>query len=75
MKRKLLNFKDFLFENTTYSSVNEENQIDSISSSELEKIIDVELKSYLKRAMWNKSIQVFYGKDYKGNPTDRKRVV
>ena len=75
MKRRILNFENFLSESNKFSTINEQTDLTAISSSELQSIIDFDMKSYLKKAMWNKSIEVFYGKDYKGNPTEDKREV
>ncbi len=75
MKRRILNFGHFLLENTKPTVINEDLNISAIPSSELQAIIDTDMKTYLKKAMWNKSIEVFYGKDYKGNPTEDKREV
>lgn len=73
MNRRILNFERFLLENQKISTLNEDVDINSIPKSELTQIIDTDMKTYLKRAMWNKSIEVFYGKGYKGNPTEDKR--
>ena len=75
MKRRILNFESFLLESNKVSTINEQTDLSAIPSSELQTIIDMDMKSYLKKAMWNKSIEVFYGKDYKGNPTEDKREV
>jgi hypothetical protein len=75
MKRRILNFESFLLESNKANTINEQIDLNAIPSSELQAIIDTDMKSYLKRAMWNKSIEVFYGKDYKGNPTEDKREV
>lgn len=75
MKRRILNFENFLLESNQFSSINEQLDLNAIPSSELQKIIDTDMKSYLKKMMWNKSIEVFYGKDYKGNPTEDKGEV
>jgi hypothetical protein len=75
MKRRILNFGHFLLENTKPTVINEDLNLSAIPSSELQAIIDTDMKSYLKKVMWNKSIEVFYGKDYKGNPTEDKREV
>jgi len=75
MKRRILNFESFLLENTKPTVINEDLNLSAIPSSELQAIIDTDMKSYLKKVMWNKSIEVFYGKDYKGNPTEDKREV
>ena len=75
MKRRILSFENFLLESNKFSTINEQTDLSAISSSELQSIIDMDMKSYLKKAMWNKSIEVFYGKDYKGNPTEDKREV
>jgi hypothetical protein len=72
MKRRILNFGHFLLENTKPTVINEDLNISAIPSSELQAIIDTDMKTYLKKVMWNKSIEVFYGKDYKGNPTEDK---
>lgn len=75
MKRRILNFENFLLESNKFSTINEEIDLNAIPSSELQTIIDTDMKSYLKKMMWNKSIEVFYGKDYKGNPTEDKGEV
>lgn len=75
MKRRILNFESFLLESNKANTINEQIDVNAIPSSELQAIIDTDMKSYIKRAMWNKSIEVFYGKDYKGNPTEDKREV
>jgi hypothetical protein len=73
MNRRILNFEKFLLESQKISVLNEETDINSISRAELTKIVDTDMRTYLKKAMWNKSIEVFYGKDYTGNPTEDKR--
>ena len=75
MNRRILNFANFLNESQKISVVNEQADLSAISSSDLQTIIDVDMKSYLKKAMWRKSIEVFYGKDYKGNPTEDAREI
>jgi hypothetical protein len=75
MKRRILNFESFLLESNKANTINEQIDLNAIPSSELQAIIDTDMKSYLKKMMWNKSIEVFYGKDYKGNPTEDKREV
>jgi hypothetical protein len=75
MKKRILNFENFLLESNKFLTINEQTDLSAISSSELQSIIDMDMKSYLKKAMWNKSIEVFYGKDYKGNPTEDAREV
>lgn len=75
MKRRILNFENFLLESNSYSLINEQTDLSAIPSSELQTIIDTDMKSYLKKVMWNKSIEVFYGKDYKGNPAEDKREI
>ena len=75
MKRRILNFENFLSESNKFSTINEQTDLTAIPSSELQTIIDTDMKSYIKKMMWNKSIEVFYGKDYKGNPTEDKGEV
>lgn len=75
MKRRILSFENFLLESDAFNTMNVQVDLSAISSSELQSIIDMDMKSYLKKAMWNKSIEVFYGKDYKGNPTEDKREI
>ena len=72
MKRKILSYNSFLAETKSHPILNENTDFSAITSSELQSIIDTDMKKYLKRAMWNKSIEVFYGKDYKGNPAEDK---
>ena len=68
MKRKILSYSTFLAETKSHPILNEGVDYSAVSSSELQSIIDIDMRKYLKTAMWNKSIEVFYGKDYKGNP-------
>lgn len=75
MNRRILNFGSFLNESQRTSVINEQTDLSAISSSDLQTIIDVDMKSYIKKAMWRKSIEVFYGKDYKGNPTEDSREI
>ena len=72
MKRKILSYSTFLAETKSHPILNEGVDYSAVSSSELQSIIDIDMRKYLKTAMWNKSIEVFYGKDYKGNPAEDK---
>lgn len=47
----------------------------NITFNELEKYNDIKAGDYLKGVMWNKSIKLFYGNNYRGNPSEDARMV
>jgi len=63
-KKRILNFQNFVINE---SSLHESNTVD-IPDSEISKILDRDMTTYLKGRMWEKSIEVFFGKDYLKKP-------
>jgi hypothetical protein len=51
------------------------NEAKNVTFNELEKLDKMKSIEYIKNVMWNHSILLFYGRDYKGNPeTDRNMI-
>lgn len=62
------NFKQF-------SSLLSINEAANVTFNDLERIDNMQTLQYLRDVMWDKSIKLFYGKDYKGNPEKDNRVL
>lgn len=78
-ERRILDFKKFVInENTkisdleySYSLLNEAN----VSRSEIDKIRGLDLKTFLLKTLWNQSVEMFYGKGYKGDPQNDPTII
>jgi len=80
--KRIMNFQNFQNSNSNrvveiYKKVNEQQMSSEEAIEKLNKILDRDFREYLKKKMWNKSKEVFYGKDYKGDPSkdDREIIV
>ena len=51
------------------------NEAKNVTFNELEKFDKMKAGDYLRNAMWDKSIKLFYGNNYKGNPETDNRMV
>lgn len=63
-RKRILDFKNFV---VNESLLHESNTID-IPTTEIAKILDRDMSTYLKARMWEKSIEVFFGKEYVKKP-------
>lgn len=63
-KPRIMNFENFVLNE---SSLHEGNTID-LPPSELSKILEKDMGSFLKSKMWNKSVEVLFGKEYVNKP-------
>lgn len=76
--KRILNFKEFVInENTKISDVEYSYFIvnESINRADLDKIRGMDLKTFLLKTLWNNSVEMFYGKDYKGDPTNDPTII
>jgi hypothetical protein len=51
------------------------NEEKNVTFNELEKLDKMKAGDYLRNVMWDHSIKLFYGKDYKGNPESETRMI
>ena len=51
------------------------NEAKNITSNKLEELNNLKGLDHIRNVMWHKSIELFYGKDYRGNPETDNRMV
>jgi len=80
--KRVLNFQNFqnslINESTNsamdiYQKLNEQELTIEEAIGKLDRLIDRDFKEYLKKKMWNKSKEVYYGKNYTGSPDKDQR--
>lgn len=77
--KRILGFEQFVInENTkvtdveySYSIVNEA----VITRKDIDKIRGLDLKTFLLKTLWNNSVEMFYGKGYKGDPSNDPTII
>lgn len=58
-----------------FSSSLQMNEAKNVTFNELERLDNLKAGDYLRNIMWDKSIKLFYGNNYKGNPETDNRMV
>ena len=77
--KRILGFEQFVInENTkvndveySYSTVNEA----VITRNDIDKIRGLDLKTFLLKTLWTNSVEMFYGKGYKGDPSNDNTII